>query len=345
MAEAANVPHQMRTAVLTAAATIELQERPVPAPGPDEVLVRVGSVGVCGSDVHYYRHGKIGSFVVDYPLVLGHEVGGRIVGAGSAVDPGRVGERVALEPQRPCRRCPQCKAGRYNLCPHMRFFATPPVDGTFCDYVVLPADFAHPVPVSLSDDAVALLEPLSVGLWACHKAGVRTGSRVLVTGTGPIGAMAVQAARAAGATEIIVSDPVASRRERVLGFGATEALDPAAGFDVDELGVDAFIECSGATSALLDGVRSLRGAGAAVLVGHGVEEINFPVLLLQTKEITLTGVFRYVNTWPTAISLAAAGRVDLDSMVTARYQLERVEEALNADDDPSSMKTVVTVGE
>jgi L-iditol 2-dehydrogenase len=227
----------------------------------------------------------------------------------------------------------------------MEFFATPPVDGTFCDYVVLPADFAHPVPDSLSDDAVALLEPLSVGLWACHKAGVGPGDRVFVTGAGPIGAMAVQAARAAGATDIIVSDPVASRRERILRFGATQALDPVAGFDAAELEADAFVECSGATPAVHDGLRSLRGAGRAVLVGHGAEAIEFPVLPLQTKEITLTGVFRYVDSWPTAIALAAAGRVDLDAMVTARYPLERTEEALNADDDPLSMKAVVTVGE
>ncbi|MBO0828294.1 MAG: NAD(P)-dependent alcohol dehydrogenase [Streptosporangiales bacterium] len=337
------LPDTMRTAVLTEPARIEMQERPVPTPGADEVLVRVGSVGVCGSDVHYYREGRIGAFVVDYPLVLGHEVGGRIVGVGRAVDAGRVGERVALEPQRPCRRCRQCKAGRYNLCPHMEFFATPPIDGTFCDYVVLPADFAHPVPDRLSDDAAALLEPLSVGLWACHKAAVRPGDRVLVTGAGPIGAMAVQAARAAGATDIVVSDPVASRRERILGFGATEVLDPVEGFDAAALEVDAFIECSGATPAVLDGMNALRGAGRGVLVGHGPESIEFPVLPLQTKEVTLTGVFRYVDTWPTAIALVAAGRVDLDAMVTARYPLERTEEALNADDDPSSMKAVVAV--
>jgi L-iditol 2-dehydrogenase len=204
----------MRASVLTGPQTIELQERPVPQPVADEVLVRVGSVGVCGSDVHYYKHGRIGSMIVDGPLVLGHEVGGTIVAVGGAVDPARIGERVALEPQRPCRRCRQCKTGHLNLCPDMEFFATPPIDGAFCDYVTLPADFAHPVPDSLSDAAVGLLEPLSVGIWANHGAVATTGSRVHPRRTDP-GAVAALSARAAGATDIIVSDPVESRRRRI----------------------------------------------------------------------------------------------------------------------------------
>ena len=180
----------MRASVLTGPQTIELQERPVPEPGPDEALVRVGSVGVCGSDVHYYQHGRIGSMVVEGPLVLGHEAGGTIVAVGDAVDPTRVGQRVALEPQRPCRRCRQCKTGHLNLCPDMEFFATPPIDGAFCDYVTLPADFAHPVPDSLSDAATGLLEPLSVGIWANRKGGTAAGSRVFIAGAGPIGVLA-----------------------------------------------------------------------------------------------------------------------------------------------------------
>lgn len=337
------VPTRMRAAVLTGPHTIEMQERPVPRAGDDEVLVRVDSVGVCGSDVHYYKHGRIGTMVVDGPLVLGHEVCGTVVDTGRGVDGARIGRRVALEPQRPCRHCSQCKNGRYNLCPYMEFFATPPIDGAFCDYVVLPADFAHPVPDELSDAAVALLEPLSVGIWACHKGGVGPGSRVFVTGAGPIGAMVVQAARAAGATEITVTDLVASRRERVVAHGADRVLDPAEDLDASGLGADVFVECSGATAAVADGVRSLRAGGTAVLVGLGAETVPLPVQHIQTNEINLTGTFRYVDTWPTAIALAAAARVDLDSMVTASYALEQTEDALNADSDPRSMKSVVVL--
>lgn len=335
----------MRASVLTGPQTIELQERPVPQPGADEVLVRVGSVGVCGSDVHYYKHGRIGSMIVDGPLVLGHEAGGTIVAVGDAVDPTRVGERVALEPQRPCRRCRQCKTGHLNLCPDMEFFATPPIDGAFCDYVTLPADFAHPVPDSLSDAAVGLLEPLSVGIWANRKGGTGAGSRVFITGAGPIGAMAALSARAMGATDIIVSDLVESRRRRITELASAQAVDPTAGFDPAALGADVFLECSGATPALLDGLKAVRPGGTAVMVGLGDEYISLPVQDIAVRELTLTGIFRYVDTWPVAISLVAAGRVDLDALVTARFGLDKVEAALTSDEDPMSMKSVVVVNE
>lgn len=333
----------MRASVLTARRTIELQERPVPQPGPDDVLVRVRSVGVCGSDVHYYKEGRIGSYVVDAPLVLGHEVSGVVVDVGRDVPGSRVGERVAIEPQRPCRRCRACKAGRYNMCPHLEFYATPPVDGAFCDYVVAPADMAHPVPDTVSDHAAALLEPFSVALWACTKARVGPGSRVLVTGAGPIGSLAALAARANGATEVVVTDLVESRRERVLAFGATRSLDPRdTSVDLDALGADAFIECTGATPALMSGLRALRESGTAVLVGLGDEEVSIPVQLVAFRELVLTGVFRYVDTWPVAIAAAEAG-TDLDGLVTAEFDLEDTEAALTSDDDPASMKSVVVV--
>jgi L-iditol 2-dehydrogenase len=339
------VDTMMRASVLTRPQTIELQERPVPKPGADEVLVRVRSVGVCGSDVHYYKHGRIGSMVVNGPLVLGHEVGGTIAAVGDAVDLTRVGQRVALEPQRPCRRCRQCKTGHLNLCPNMEFFATPPVDGAFCDYVTLPADFAHPVPDSLSDAAVGLLEPLSVGIWANRKGGTAAGSRVFITGAGPIGALAALSASAMGATEIIVSDPVESRRRRITELTSAQTVDPVAGFDPSDLAADVFLECSGATPALLDGLKAVRPGGTAVMVGHGDEYISLPVQDIQIREVLLTGIFRYVDTWPTAISLAAAGRVDLDALVTARFGLDEVEAALTSDDDPLSMKSIVVVNE
>ncbi len=125
--------------------------------------MQVAAVGVCGSDVHYYEHGRIGDYVVDHPLILGHELSGRIAAVGSAVDPARIGNRVAVEPQRPCRNCKQCKAGRYNLCPDIEFYATPPIDGAFAEYVTIQSDFAYDIPDSVSDEAAALIEPLSVG--------------------------------------------------------------------------------------------------------------------------------------------------------------------------------------
>lgn len=312
----------------------------MPVPADDEVLVKVASVGVCHSDVHYYREGRIGDFIADKPLVLGHEVSGRIVAAGAKVPGSRVGERVAIEPQRPCRVCAQCTAGRYNLCPRMEFYATPPVDGAFQEYVTIQAPFAHPVPDSVTDDVAALLEPLSVGIWASRKAGITPGSRVLIAGAGPIGVITAQAAKAFGAAEVIVTDPVPGRRALAGRFGATATLDPVSE-SVADLGVDAFIDCSGATSAVRSGITAVRGAGTVVLVGMGADEIPLPVPVIQSRELTVTGVFRYTGTWPVAVHLAATGQVDLASLVTGRFDLDHVEDALNLGPASGSFKAVV----
>src|SRR3982751_1823654 len=215
----------MRAAVLHGPGEVVIEERSVPRPGPAEVVVRVRSVGVCGSDTHYYDHGRIGSFVVEAPLVLGHEAAGEVTELGSGVTRLTVGQRVSVEPGVPDLTCPQCLAGRYNLCPGMRFFATPPIDGALAEYVVVHAAFAHPVPDGSSDDAAALLEPLSVGIWACRKGGVTAGSRVLVTGAGPIGLVSVQAALAFGATEVVGSDVHPARLALARELGATETVD------------------------------------------------------------------------------------------------------------------------
>src|SRR3954463_15246663 len=192
----------MRAAVLHGPGEVVLEERPVPRPGPAEVVVRVRSVGVCGSDTHYYDHGRIGSFVVEAPLVLGHEAAGEGAELGPGVTRLTVGQRVSVEPGVPDLTCEQCLAGRYNLCPDMRFFATPPIDGSLAEFVTVHQAFAHPVPEDMSDDAAAFREPLSVGVWANRRAGVTAGSRVLITGAGPVGLVAAQCAVAFGATEV-----------------------------------------------------------------------------------------------------------------------------------------------
>lgn len=339
------VPVTMRVSVLRAAGDIAIEERAVPQPGDGEVLVQIGSVGICGSDVHYYRHGRIAEYVVLEPMILGHEAGGRVVAVGAGVPTDRVGERVALEPGIPDRTCRECKEGRYNLCPQVRFFATPPIDGTFAEYVTIPADFAHPIPDSISDDGAGLIEPLSVGVWACGKVQVGPGTRVLITGAGPIGLMNVQVARAMGATDIIVSDIEPAKLEVATRLGATRVLD-ARTENAAELGleVDAFIECSGAQIAVQQGIRAVRPAGHIVLVGMGADEISLPIGLIQGRELVITGTFRYANTYPTAIALAARGLIDLDSMVTGHFTLDDAEIALNQDRNPTAIKTVVRPG-
>lgn len=334
------VPARMRVAVLNRPGQLELQERPVPEAAPGHVLVAVRSVGVCGSDVHYFQHGRIGDFVVRDPLVLGHEVSGRVVAAGPGVDPGRVGRRVAIEPGAGCGRCSQCRAGRYNLCPDMRFFATPPVDGAFGEYVLVRADLAFDLPDRVSDNAAALLEPLSVGIWANGKAGIAPGGSVLIAGAGPIGLVTAQVATARGATTIVVSDIAPHRLPAAERSGATAAL-PASDVPDACRDFDAFIDCSGAPGAIAAGIRALGPAGRAVLVGMGPDELVLPFGFIQRREITVTGTFRYAHTWPAAIALAASGAVSLDELVTDRFPLAQAEQALRAVTREGTIKPVV----
>ena len=328
------------TAVLTEPGKISLEDRNVPVPGPHDVLVEIRSVGVCGSDVHYYEHGRIGDFVVRAPLVLGHEASGFVLQAGTASRMPK-GQRVAIEPGWPDGTCEQCLTGQYNLCPEVSFLATPPVDGAFTRLLVVPEQFAHPVPDSLSDDAAALIEPLSVGIAACRKAGVRPGSRVLISGGGPVGLLVGEVARASGATTVVVLEPNSDRRARAAAISSADIRD-VDGLDPDQQ-FDMFIECSGAASAILIGLDRLRPASTAVLVGMGADTASLPIALIQMKELLITGTFRYANTFPQAIALAASGRINLDDLVDARFGLDEVEAALTANrNDPTLMKVVVS---
>jgi L-iditol 2-dehydrogenase len=333
----------MRVSVLRGAGDLAVEERPAPVPGPYDVLVRVASVGVCGSDVHYFEHGRIGSYVVEAPLVLGHEASGEVVGLGDAVTRLSLGQRVSLEPGVPDFSCAQCLAGRYNLCTGMRFFATPPIDGAFAELVLSHEQFAHPVPDALDDDAAALLEPLSVGLWACHKGAVGAGSRVLVTGAGPVGLVAAQAALALGAASVVVTDVNPHRLALARELGATDTLDVSATrLSETGLDVDVLLECSGHPAATADAIRAVAPAGSVVLVGMGCDEMALPVSRIQERELTVTGTFRYAHTWPAAIALAASGRVQLDRLVTGHYGLDQVREALTVGrTDVHAVKPVV----
>jgi L-iditol 2-dehydrogenase len=334
----------MQASVLRAAHDLVLEERPVPQPGLRQVLVRIRSVGACGSDVHYYEHGRIGDYVVLEPLVLGHEPAGEVVEVGDDVTRLTLGQRVSIEPGVPCLSCEQCLAGRYNLCPHVRFLATPPIDGAFCDYLAVHEAFAHPVPESMSDDAAAMLEPLSVGIWACRKGRIEPGSRVLVNGAGPIGLLAAQAASAFGASAVFVADVNANRLSLASRLGATEVIDVKSTNLADSgLEPDVLLECSGRPEATATAIRTLAPAGRAVLVGMGADVLPLPLSYLQNREIKIIGTFRYANTWPTAITMAATGRVALEPLVTGHYTLSDVGAALTVGTtNPSTVKTMVT---
>lgn len=333
------IPRTMRASVLRAPGDIAIEERPVPAVAPDEVLVEVSAVGVCGSDAHYYHDGRIGDFVVESPLVLGHEAAGTIVAVGADISDDRVGARVSIEPQHPDLSSRETLAGHYNLCPHMRFYGTPPVDGAFAEYVTIRSGFAFDVPDSVSDDAAALMEPLSVAIAAVRKGGVSAGQRVLVTGAGPIGVVVAQTAVAFGATTVVISDPDLNRGERATQFGPIDPVVPSAVADLGPF--DVAIECSGAPAAMDSALRALRPAGTLVLVGMGPDDITVALPVLQNRELVVTGVFRYANTWPTAIELVRTGRVDLDRLVTGHYALEETGKALRAVSDSAQLKLIV----
>ncbi len=340
------IPTTMRASVLRGTGDLAVEERPVPTPAPHEVLIRIRSVGVCGSDVHYFEHGRIGSFVVTEPLVLGHEASGVVESVGSSVTRLRAGDRVSLEPGVPDLSCPECLVGRYNLCESMKFHATPPHDGSFTEYVVHHELFAHKISDLISDDAAALLEPVSVALWACQKAGVSAGSRVLVTGVGPVGLLVVQVARALGAAEVTASDVNQERLELARTLGATHVLDPGNSTLPHGRRPDVLIDCSGNQGAIRAAIDLVAPAGRVVLVGMGGAEYPMPISTVQERELVVTGTFRYAHTWPTAIGLAESGALELDQLVTSHHGIEQVADALSAARrDPSAIKPIVHPGQ
>jgi L-iditol 2-dehydrogenase len=319
---------------------IYISETDLPKLKSDEVLVKVESVGICGSDVHYYKHGVIGPYVVENPIILGHELSGVITDVGIEVSRERIGTRVAVEPQRACDVCAQCKAGRYNLCPEIEFYATPPINGGFCEFVKIQSKFAFEIPSNISFDAAALIEPMSVCIWAAQKAQIVEGSTVLIAGAGPIGVVMAQVARAFGASDVVVTDVLEHRLNFVKKFGATRTVNTSTS-SVGNEKFDVFVDACGVPSAVYAGIKSTGPAGRVLLVGLGSDDMNLPVSHIQNNEIIVTGVFRYTNTWPIAINFLATGKVNLDAIVTHHFGLEQVEEGLLATGKPEAMKVII----
>ena len=325
-------------AVMPEIGRISIEDVDEPTPGPRQAVVQIEAVGVCGSDTAYFTVGYIGDYVVDGPIILGHEVAGKVVSIGSDVTQVKVGDRVAIEPGEPCRDCRDCMAGRYHLCPRLKFLATPPYDGALAQRVAFDERQLFPVPDSMSYEEAALCEPLSVGIWACHRAGLEPGDEVLVTGAGPVGILAAQVARAFGAASVTVADISDFRLDMAhkLGF-AVEKVGEGTRNDFDVL-----LECSGAPTALADGLWRLRTNGRAAMVGLPKQAVELELSKLNVNELTISLVNRYAHTWPMAISLVSSGRVDVSSIVTHRFALGETAEALVlAKHVPDSMKAII----
>jgi L-iditol 2-dehydrogenase len=332
------------SAVLYGIEDLRIEETPTPDPGRGEVAVSVQVVGVCGSDTHYYTHGAVGRFVVETPLVLGHEAAGVISAVGEGVDNVSPGDRVAIEPGVACGKCRYCRQGHYNLCPFMAFMATPPHNGALTKTLVTKSQNVYVLPDEMTFEEGALLEPLSVGIWANQKAGTSLGDHVLISGAGPVGLLAAEVARALGASSIDLVDINETRLSVAAahGFGVRNvARDP---FDKKGDGsYDLLIECSGAPGALDLGLWQVHAGGRAVMVGiPGSASVTLSLPALHDREMSVSTIFRYANTWPTAIELVQSGRVHISDLITHRFPLSEAAKALIvARTDESVVKAAV----
>ncbi len=330
------LPTKMKAAVMHSTRNITIETLPVPTIDHDEVLIKVMAVGICGSDLHYYTHGRIGKYVVEKPFILGHECAGEIVAIGSSVHEFKVGDRVAVEPGVTCGHCEACKEGRYNLCPDVQFLATPPVDGAFVQYIKMRKDFVFSIPDSLSYEEAAMVEPFSVGIHAAMRTKLQPGSTVAIMGMGPVGLMAIVAAKAFGAATIIVTDLEPLRLEAAKQLGATHVINVKEQNPYDEIlsitngkGVDVAWETAGNPSALQAALSSVRRGGKLAIVGLPAQnEIPLNVPFISDNEIDIYGIFRYANTYPKGINFLASGIADIKKLVTDKYSLEHTKEAM-----------------
>ncbi|KAJ4946865.1 hypothetical protein JOQ06_008908 [Pogonophryne albipinna] len=323
--------------VLHAKGDLRLENRPIPEPGPSEVLLQMHSVGICGSDVHFWQNGRIGDFVVTKPMVLGHEAAGRVMKVGSEVKHLKVGDRVAIEPGVPREMDELFKNGRYNLSPTIFFCATPPDDGNLCQYYKHSANFCYKLPDNVTFEEGALAEPLSVGIHACRRAGVTLGTTVLICGAGPIGLVCLLVAKAMGASQVVITDLAPERLTMAKELGADFQLTVKRGDTPQQLAESVeeklgaqphvTIECSGVESSIQTAIYATRPGGVVALVGLGAEMANIPLIHAALREVDIRGVFRYCNTWPMAVAMLASGKVNVKPLVTHRFPLEQAVQA------------------
>ena len=328
----------MKTAVMTDIKKVRIEEREKPVPKEGEVLVKVEYVGICGSDLHYYESGRIGNFIVEPPFVLGHEAGGTVVEVGSGVTHLKAGDRVALEPGKTCGHCEHCKAGKYNLCEDVIFFATPPVDGVFQEYVAHEAGLCFKLPDNVSTLEGALVEPLSVGLHAAMQGGAHIGQTAVVTGAGCIGIVSLLALKAMGVSRVIVVDVIEKRLQKAKELGADYVINGKEQDTVAEIkrltegkGCDLSIETAGTQITASQLIQASKKGATIVFVGYSASgEMTLPIGMALDKELTFKTVFRYRNIYPMAIEAIAAGKIRIKDIVTDYFELDDIQHAMDA---------------
>jgi L-iditol 2-dehydrogenase len=325
----------LKAAYLVEPKRIELRDIPVPTPGPGEVLVRVRAVGVCGSDVHYYLDGHIGETVASEPLVMGHEFAGEVAGLGAGVAGLELGQRVAVEPAIACGHCEMCELGHPNLCFNIRFMSTPPDQGALAEYVLVSPERCFLLPDSLSFADGAMMEPLGVALHTLRLAKLFIGDSAAVVGCGAIGLLVLQLMRASGALSVIASDKLDYRLEYANRYGASLAInvgreDPVAAVSAftHGRGVDVVAETAGTTDAPEQAARLARNGGTVLLVGIPPENrFALTASVTRRKGLTLKAIRRMKHTYPRAIALTDAGKVDVRGLVTHHFSLEQADDA------------------
>ena len=328
---------KMKTAVMLGIGEMGFEERDIPQVKDDEVLVKLEYVGICGSDLHYYETGAIGDYVVEPPFVLGHEPGGTVVEVGKNVTHLKAGDRVALEPGKTCGHCEFCKTGRYNLCPDVVFFATPPVDGVFQEYVAHEADLCFKLPNNGSTLEGALIEPLAVGFHAAIQGDAHLGQKAVVMGAGCIGLVSMMALKARGVSEVYVVDIMEKRLKKALELGADgvingaeENVEQKIRQITDGRGVDLVIETAGTEITTRQAISIAKKGSNIVLVGYSKSgEMTLPMSLVLDKELTFKTVFRYRHIYPMAIEAVAQGKVNLKGIVTDIFDLDDVQKAMD----------------
>lgn len=340
----------MKTAELIETETIEIRSRDRPEPTKSEVIVEITNVGICGSDLHWYTHGRMGDRVVNDPLILGHESAGHVVEVGEAVNDVTVGEKVAIEPGVPCRRCEYCRRGKYNLCPDVEFMATPGTDGAFRKYVAWPADFVHQLPSSVPTRIAALCEPISVGIQAVQRADIDVDDTVLIMGAGPIGTYTQDVAEISGAGNIVVADVVPSKLDRAEKRGADLTINTSE-TNVEEViidefsqGVDVAIDATGAPPAIKSVLDAPRSNGTVVLVGLAPDNtIPVDTFEIIRRQIDIRGSYRFVNTYPTAISLLATNKIDAVRTIDFEMPLDHIGNAFERAKEPDTVKGIISI--